>query len=119
MKYSPAFTATARAARAHTAAQDWIANKAPVLEQRLKRAALKALIARGEAALNFIDYTLPIWILTIQLFCVKCDRAFIRQLIKVHQFNETHGLTAKASKAWASRGVIATNALDRVFCLTD
>ena len=38
------FTATARITDAYNAAQDWIANEAPVIERRIRRTALRAAV---------------------------------------------------------------------------
>lgn len=117
MNYSTLLTIAARTERAHTAAQNWIKTQAPVLEQRLKTAALKATIARCESALNFVDCTLPVWILTIQLFIVKAKRFAVWQAIKLCQFNERHGITTKAADFWSHKSELAVSAMDKVFGL--
>lgn len=86
-------------------------------KQQLKQWALKATIARCEAALKFIDYTLPIWTVAIQLFIAKAKRFFVRRAISVLQFSNYHGITAKVRKVWTAKGVIAIRTMDKVFSL--
>ncbi|MGB7086594.1 MAG: hypothetical protein WBD47_13645 [Phormidesmis sp.] len=60
---------------------------------------------------------MPIWLVTIQLFCVRADRRFICSLIKVHKFNKSHQITATVKRYWVQKGAIATAVFDKLFCL--
>ncbi len=123
MNLSPVFTFAARAESAYSAAQDWIRNDAPVLEQRLKRFALVAAINVLEFTLIVIDWLsnqlekAPEYQLKARLTYVLAKRFVIRQGIKAARFNGRYGITAKASKVWSRKGEIATKTLDKVFCL--
>lgn len=117
MNYSPFLTLAARLETAYTKAQDWISNDAPAVEQSFKQSALKATVTGCEAALDFIDVTLPIWITTIRLFCVRADQCFIRGLIKAHRFNERHQIAHTIAHIWSRKGALATAVMDRLFYL--
>ena len=56
MNYNIAFILSARVERAYTAAQTFIANECPVLEQRLKKAALTTAVNVLQFALIAIDW---------------------------------------------------------------
>lgn len=121
MNYAPIFTFAARLENGYNAAQDWIANDAPVLEKRLKQSALKTVIAVLEFALMAVDYiqsAAPIWVVRSQLAKVNAHRWLVQQAIKVCRFNERRQITATASALWNRKGQLATAVMDRVFCLT-
>lgn len=123
MNYSPLFSLAARTEDAHTAAQSWIRNDAPVLEQRIKRVALTAAVTVLEFALTVIDWLstqlekAPEYALRAQLRYTLVKRSVVRQGIAAARFNERYQLTAKARKAWTAKGAIATAAMDKVFSL--
>ncbi len=120
MNYSPISTI---AARAHTAAQNWIANDAPIVEQRLKRAALTAAISILEFAIACIDWLAeqiekaPEQRLRAQLAWVKSKQWAVRQCIKAARFDERYQVSGTARKVWAAKGAIARSAMDKVFAL--
>lgn len=113
----------ARTESAYTAAQAFIANECPVLEQRLKTAALTTAINALEFALIVIDWAsaqldkTDEYRLIIALAYINSKRFAVRQLIAVARFNQHYQLTAKAAKFWTRKGEIAQSALDKVFAL--
>lgn len=130
MNYSPIFTITARIERAHSAAQDWIANDAPILEARIKRTALKAFITICEMLLLAIDRVQTEldkseeYAIQLRLAGINAKRFIIRRRIAFHSFISNHGLDTKAkqlaarSKAlWVRRSAIARQIGDKLFCL--
>ncbi|MGI8933593.1 MAG: hypothetical protein ACR2FS_05920, partial [Phormidesmis sp.] len=123
MNYSPIFTIAARAESAYNAAQSFIANQCPVLEQRLKRGALTAAITVLEFAIACIDWLAeqvekaPEYQLRAQLAWVKSKQWAVRQCIKVARFDERYQISATAAKAWAAKGQVARQAMDKVFAL--
>lgn len=125
MNYSPIFTAAARTERAHSAARAWIANDAPVLEQRLKQRALAAAVNILELAIGLIDFAadhlerVPEYRLQIQIAWLNTKRLVIRQCIKAARFDERYQVSAKAAGIWNRKGQIVTALFDRAFCLTD
>ncbi|MGB7086676.1 MAG: hypothetical protein WBD47_14055, partial [Phormidesmis sp.] len=70
-----------------------------------------------ESVLDFVDVTLPIWLVTIRLFCVRADQRFIRGLIKAYRFNERYRLTHMIAHIWSRKGALATAVMDRLFDL--
>lgn len=123
MNYTAIFSLSVRTERAYATAQDWIANDAPVLEQRFKKAALNAAINVFQFALVVIDWVsaqldrADEYRLIVALACINSKRFGIQQLIKVVQLDERYQLSSTARKIWTRKGVIATSALDKVFCL--
>ncbi|MGI8933046.1 MAG: hypothetical protein ACR2FS_03130 [Phormidesmis sp.] len=123
MNYSPIFTIAARTERALTAAQHWIANDAPVLEQRLKRGALTAAVSILEFAIACLDWLAeqiekaPEYQLRAQLAWVKSKQWAVRQGIKAARFDERYSISGTARKVWAAKGAIARSAMDKVFAL--
>lgn len=123
MNRASTFTLSPRIEDAYNAAQDFIANECPVLEQRLKRAALKATIAICEFLLTVIDWAKAEidkaleYSLRAQLAYALSKRWFVRRAIAVARFDERYQVTAKASKVWTRKGAIATSAMDKVFSL--
>lgn len=123
MNYSHLFKLAARTETAYSAAQSFIANECPVLEQYLKRGTLTAAVTVLEFTLIVIDWLstqldkVSEYALRVQLRYVLAKRWFVRQGITAARFNERHGITAKASKVWVARGEIATSAMDRAFSL--
>ena len=123
MNYSPIFTLATRTERAYNAAQDFIADDCPVLEQRVKRAALNTVVNVLEFTLIIIDWTqaelekVPEHQLRLQLAYVKAKRFFVRRAITIARFDDRYQLSKQVSKVWARKGAIAQSALDKVFCL--
>lgn len=124
MNLSPVFTIAARTETAYNAAQDWIANDAPIAERRLKQSAIAAAVAVLEFALIVIDWLAteqlekaPEYQLRAQLRYVLTKRFAVRQGIAAARFNERYQITATAAKVWSRRGAIATSAMDKVFSL--
>ena len=123
MNYTATFTITARTETAYTAAQSFIRHQCPVLEQRLKTAALTAAINALTIALTIIDWTTdefektPEYALKIRIAQIEMKRFVIRHLIKVAQLDERYQLTATARKLWTRKGVIAVTTLDKIFAL--
>lgn len=114
----------------YNAAQLWIKEQAPVVEQAIKRAALKSLIAILQLALIAFDWLqtqieqAPLYALKLQLTGIKAKLFIVRQGIKISSFVSYNGLDSKAQKlaasaksAWIRKGAIARTALDKVFCL--
>ena len=123
MNYSALFTITARTEAAYTTAQSFLANECPVLEQRLKTAALTAsinVLQLGLAAINWVidefEKT-PEYVLKVRIAQIETKRFVIRQLIKVAQLDERYQLTATARKLWTRKGAIAVTTLDKIFAL--
>ena len=73
---------------AYNAAQGWIANEAPVIEQRIKVAALEIFIAICEFAIDTIDKR-DEYKLQYRIAIIKAKRSKVRQEIK---FRELHFL---------------------------
>ena len=123
MNYNIAFILSARTERAYAAAQDFIANQCPVLEQRLKKAALTAAVSVLTIALTIIDWVTAQlekadeYRLIVALAYINSKRFAVRQLIAVARFNQRYQLTATARKLWTRKGAIAQSTLDKVFCL--
>ena len=123
MNYSALFTITARTEPAYSTAQSFLANECPVLEQRLKKAALTASINILQLGLAAIDWVIdefektPEYVLKVRIAQIETKRFVIRQLIKVAQLDERYQLTATARKLWTRKGAIAVTALDKVFAL--
>lgn len=113
----------ARTEAAYNAAQAFIANECPVLEQRLKTAALTTAINVLMFALIVIDWLsaqldqADEYRLIIALAYINSKRFAVRQLIKAAQLNQRYQLTATAAKFWTRKGAIAQSALDKVFAL--
>ena len=110
MNYSKAFYVAARCSETHDSIQRWIANEAPVIEQRLKRRVLTAAIAFLEFTIACFDWAQsqiersPEYRLRLQLAQVRTHRYCIRQAIKVE----------KARIAFTPR---LTAAIDTIFAL--
>lgn len=123
MNLSPVFTLAARTETAYTAAQSWIANDAPALEQRLKRGALTAAVNLLQTSLIVIDWAseqadkLPEYQLRAQLRYTLAKRFVVRQGIAAARFNERYQITAAVAKFWNRKGAIATAAIDKAFSL--
>ena len=99
----------------YNAAQDWIADEAPVIEQRIKVAALKAFIAICEFAIAAID-----WIQTDGLeYAVELRGRTASTSAKVSEFVAYHGIDTKfaAFLVAARKPSTYTAIADRVFCL--
>ncbi|PZO58061.1 MAG: hypothetical protein DCF15_05865 [Phormidesmis priestleyi] len=116
-------TLAARIERAYNAAQAFIANECPVLEQRLKTAALTTAINALTFALTVIDWAsaqlekTDEYRLIASLAYINSKRFAVRQLIAVARFNQCYQLTANTRKLWTRKGAIAQSALDKVFAL--
>ena len=118
--YSPVaidfyYTAAPIIRDAYTAAQDWIANEAPVIEQRIKAAALKIFIAICEFAIAAID-----WLQDDGLkYAVKLRGRAAKVSAKASEFAAHHGIDTKfAAFLAASRKPATYTAIaDRLFCL--
>ena len=114
-----AFTVTARATDVYNAAQDWIANDAPVLEQRIKRTALRtavALLPLAIIAINFAQDQLeqaPVYRIRLRLFSVRARLTIARKIAAILEAPAT----GKAIALWANRGSVAKRAMDSIFCL--
>ena len=123
MNRAQIFTIAARTERAYTAAQTFIANECPLLEQRIKSAALTTAINVLEFAIAIIDWAsaqldqADEYRLIVALAYINSKRFAVRQLIAVARFNQLYQLTATARKAWTRKGAIAVTALDKVFAL--
>ena len=123
MNYNTAFVAAARIETAYNRAQDWIANEAPIIEKRLKTAALIAAIATLENTVIIFDWLieqsakLPEYRLQTQISWVNFKRYWVRQAIKLAQFDERYRFTATASKVWERKGQVARLIGDKVFAL--
>ena len=108
---------------AYNAAQGWIANEAPVIEQRIKVTALKIFIAICEFAIDAIDRR-DEYKLQYRIAIINAKRSKVRQEIKFWSFVSYNGFDTKAeqfaarSKAlWVRKGAIACQVADKVFCL--
>lgn len=123
MNYSPIFTIAARTEAAYSVAQSFIANECPVLERRLKAAALSTAVNALTIALIVIDWAsaqlekTDEYKLIAALTYIKSKRLIVRQLIAAARFNQRYQLTATTRKLWTRKGAIAQSALDKVFCL--
>ena len=120
MNYSLAFTTAARIEDAYNGAQDWIANEAPVIEQRIKDIALKSVVYVCTTLLFLIDYLsdrLPVAIIYVKLYRVRAAKRLVRLAIALVELNQRYGFTAKVARTWRCRGVLTRSALDRIFCL--
>ena len=123
MNYSAIFTLSARAEQAYTAAQTFISDECPLLEERLKTTALTAAINVFEFALLVIDWVTdesekaPEYALKFRITQIETKRFVIRQLIKIVQLDGHCQISATARKAWTCKGAIAQSTLDKVFCL--
>lgn len=115
---------------AYNAAQTWIKEQAPVVEQDIKRAALKSFIAILQFILTAIEWAqneieqAPLYGLKLKLAVVKAKRTLVRQEIKLWSFVTYNGLDSKAESlaasaksVWIRKGAIAKSALDNLFCL--
>lgn len=124
MNYTALFTIAARTEQAYTAAQSFIADECPILEQRLKKAALTTAIDALTIALTIIDWVTdefekaPEYALKIRIAQIEAKRFGVRQLIKIAQFDNRYKLTATGRKLWERKASLATSALDRIFSLT-
>ncbi len=113
----------ARAETAYSAAQDFIANQCPILEQRLKTVVLTTAINALTIALTVTDWAsaqldqADEYRLIIALAYINSKRFAVRQLIAVARFNQRFEITATAAKFWTRKGEIAQSALDKVFAL--
>lgn len=116
MNYSPIFTIAARTEDACSAVQHWIANDAPIVEQRIKVLSLKVFIAVCEFAIATIDRR-DEYKLQFRLAVIRAKRFKVRQEIKFWSFVSYNGLDTKASALWANKGAIAVRVADRIFCL--
>lgn len=120
MNRSQIFALAARTERAYSAAQTFIANECPLLEQRLKTAALTAAINSLQFALTLIDWAIersPETVLKIRIAQIEAKRFAVCQLIKIVQLDNRYQLTATARKLWNRKGAIAVSTLDRIFAL--
>jgi hypothetical protein len=114
-----AFTATARATDAYTAAQDWITNEAPVIEQRIKRTALRAainLLLVALVVINFLHDQLeqaPVYQIKVRLYSVRARLFVVRKVATVLQ----SPAAGKVIELWTNRSAVTRKALDFVFCL--
>ncbi|MGB3788649.1 MAG: hypothetical protein WA949_11610 [Phormidesmis sp.] len=114
-----AFTATARATDAHTAVQDWIANEAPVVEQRIRRTALRAAITLLQVTLIAINWLsdqlgqVPEHQIKVRLYSVRARLFVARKVAAVVQ----SPVAATAIALWTNRSAVTRKALDAVFCL--
>ena len=115
------FTATARATDAYNAAQDWIANEAPVIEQRLKRTALKAAVTLLPLVLIVIGFVriqleqAPVYRIRLRLFVVRRKLQAVRFAASAVVFASATGAKVRALKVPAK--AIAIRTMDAVFCL--
>ena len=125
--------------------QDFIKNDCPVIEKRLKKAALAIAEMLLEFSLVIINWASE-QIEKRDEYAVKTKRFVVRQAIEIvsfyqycqiilslsldtahrfvgckstqfEQFNQRYQLTATAAKVWNRKGAIATAALDKVFAL--
>ena len=118
--YSPVaidfyYVAAPTARDAYNAAQDWIADEAPVIEERIKVAALKAFIAICEFAIACID-----WLQSDGVKYALVTRAAVAKgSAKASEFVVRHGIDTKfAAFLAASRKPATYTAIaDRLFCL--
>jgi len=100
---------------AYNAAQNWIANEAPVIEQRIKVTALKIFIAICEFAIAAID-----WLQTDGLkYVVKLRGRTAKGSAKASEFVVRHGIDTKfaAFLVAARKPATYTAIADRMFCL--
>lgn len=123
MNYSPIFTIAARAESAYTTAQAFIANQCPILEQRLKSAALSTTVNVLTLALIVIDWAsaqlskADEYRLIVALAYINSKRFAVRQLIAVARFNQHYKFTATLRRLWDIKGCIFRKTLDKLFCL--
>ncbi|MGB3788984.1 MAG: hypothetical protein WA949_13315 [Phormidesmis sp.] len=114
-----AFTATARATDAYNAAQDWIANEAPVIEQRIRRTALRAAVNLLPLIILAIDFLrdqldrVPEYQIKVRLYSVRARLFVAHKVAAVVQ----SPVAATALKVWTNRSAVTRKALDAVFCL--
>ena len=100
---------------AYSAAQDWIANEAPVIEQRIKVAALKAFVAICQFAIAAID-----WLQNDGVkYALVTRSAVAKASAKASEFVVRHGIDTKfAAFLVAARKLATYTAIaDRLFCL--
>ena len=123
MNYNTAFVAAARIETAYNAAQDWIVSEAPIIEQRIKSAALIAAIATLKTTVLIFDWLieqaakLPEYRLQTQIAWVNFKRYWVQQAIKLAQLNERYQVSSRAADVWERRGAIARSVGDKVFQL--
>ncbi|MGB3788898.1 MAG: hypothetical protein WA949_12875 [Phormidesmis sp.] len=114
-----AFTAIARITDAYNAAQDWIANEAPVVEQRIRRTALRAAVNLLPLIILAIDFLrdqldrVPEYQIKVRLYSVRARLFVARKVAAVVQ----SPVAATALKVWTNRSAVTRKALDAVFCL--
>ena len=124
MNFNTAHVIAARTETAYNAAQSFIANDCPVLEQRLKRAALTAAVITLEFTIACIDWLsgqverAPEYRLHAQLAYVKSKQGVVRVAIKAARFDERYQVTATIATAWNRKGSITMAAFDRLFSLS-
>ena len=110
MNYSAIFSIAARAAETHDSIQRWIANEAPVIEERIKRAALQSAVTFLEFIVIAIEFAQshlarsPEYRIRLQLAKIRVYRFFVRLAIRVE----------KARIAFTPK---VTAALDTIFAL--
>ena len=109
MNYSAIFSIAARAAETHDSIQRWIANEAPVIEERIKRTALHAAIACLEFTIACFDWAQsqiersPEYRLRFQLAKIRSYRAVVRLAIRIEKARVQHSpkLTAALDTIFA------------------
>ena len=130
MNYNTIFAPTAAIARAYNRAQDWIANEAPVIEQKIHNSFWLKTGYAATAALWLIDKAIAEldkadeYEIRLRLYIVKAKRSAIRRAISAYSFITYNGIDKKVQrfavavrKAWANRATIARATMDRIFCL--
>ena len=130
MNFNAIFAPTAAIVRAYNATQGWIANEAPVIEQKIHNSFWLKTGYAATAALWLIDKAIAEldkadeYEIRLRLYIVKAKRSAIRRAISAYSFVTYNGLDTKtkrfavaAHKAWANRGSIARATMDRIFCL--
>ena len=122
------FTATVCITDAYNAAQDWIANEAPVIEQQLKRRALIAAIAAIEFAIAAIEWLsiqldkAPEYAICLKLVVIRAKRNAIQSLVRHERaVGKYQALDCIALSYWAALWMDGklkpVYLIDRVLCL--
>lgn len=114
----------------YNAAQTWIKEQAPTIEQAIKRAVLKSFIAILQFALAAIERAqdeleqVPVYVLQIKLAVNKAKQYRVRQEIKFWSFVSYHGLGSKAESlaasvksVWVRKAELTRKVMDKVLCL--